>query len=150
MPEPTPTLTIPGDEAKQLPFWDELQFDYLRASGPGGQNVNKVATAVQLRFNILSSPSLSDEVKQRLVKLGGSRVTGDGVLVIDARRYRSQEKNRLDAARRLAALIHKALEKPKLRRPTRPGITAKAARLGDKRKRGQLKKIRRYNPEDWE
>ena len=141
MPEITPTLTIPDDE---------LQFDYVRASGPGGQNVNKVATAVQLRFDILHSPSLSDEVRQRLVKLGGSRVTGDGVLVIDARRYRSQEKNRLDAIQRLVALIHKALEKPKLRRPTRPGITAKAARLADKKKRGEVKRIRRYNPEDWE
>ena len=141
MSEITPTLTIPDVE---------LQFDYVRASGPGGQNVNKVATAVQLRFDILRSPSLSDEVRQRLVKLGGSRVTGDGVLVIDARRYRSQEKNRLDATRRLAALIQKALEKPKLRRATRPGITAKAARLADKKKRSQTKRIRSYNPEDWE
>ena len=141
MPEITPTLAIDNNE---------LQFDYLRASGPGGQNVNKVSTAVQLRFDILHSPSLTDEVKQRLVKLGGSRVSGEGVLVIDARRYRSQEKNRLDATQRLVVLIQKALEKPKLRRPTRPGITAKAARLADKKKHGEIKRIRRYNPEDWE
>ena len=141
MPEISPTLTIPDDE---------LQLDYIRASGPGGQNVNKVSSAVQLRFHILNSPSLLQEVKHRLVKLGGGRVTNDGVLVIEAKRYRSQEDNRLDAVRRFVVLVQKALEAPKKRKPTSPGYTAKAARLADKKARGELKRIRRYNPDDWE
>jgi len=128
----------------------EIQYDFIRASGPGGQNVNKVASSVQLRFDIRNSPSLSPEVKERLIKLTGSRVTEDGVLIIEAKRYRTQEQNRFDATQRLIAWIQKALEKPKERKATRPSVTAKAARVGDKKKHGEVKRIRRYVPEDWE
>ena len=137
----TPTISI--DES-------ELDERFVQASGPGGQNVNKVSSAVQLRFDIRQSPSLSEEVRQRLLKLGGSRVSSEGMLVIEARRFRSQEENRLDALRRFVTLVQKALEKPKIRKPTRPGVTAKAARLSDKKRRGELKRIRHYNPDDWE
>ena len=128
----------------------ELHFDFVRAAGPGGQNVNKVATSVQLRFDIRNSPSLTPEVKERLEKLAGSRSTQDGVLVIEARQYRTQEQNRADALLRLTDLIHKALVRPKIRRATRPSLTARAARLGSKKKHGEIKRIRRYSPEDWE
>jgi ribosome-associated protein len=137
----TPTIKI--DES-------EIQFDFIRASGPGGQNVNKVASAVQLRFNVLNSPSLQPDVKERLVKLAGRKMTADGILIIAARRYRTQEQNRFDATQRLANLIQKALVKPKIRRLTHPGVTAKAARLGEKKQRGAIKLTRRYDPEEWE
>jgi ribosome-associated protein len=128
----------------------ELQFDFIRASGPGGQNVNKVATAVQLRFDVRNSPSLEADAKERLIRLAGSRVTEEGVLIIEARRYRTQEQNRFDALQRLILWIQKALEKPKLRRATRPTVTSKAARVGSKRQRGEIKRTRRFIPEDWE
>jgi len=128
----------------------EIQYDFIRASGPGGQNVNKVASSVQLRFDIRNSPSLESEVKERLIKLAGSRVTDDGILIIEAKKYRTQEQNRYDATQRLIAWVQKALEKPKVRRATRPSLTAKAARVGDKKKRGEIKKTRRFNQEDWE
>jgi ribosome-associated protein len=112
--------------------------------------MNKVATAAQLRFDVRSSPSLAPDVKERLAKLAGSRMTGDGVLLIEAKRYRTQDQNRIDAIQRLVTLVQQALEKPKVRRATRPGVTAKAARVDDKKKRGETKKIRRYVPEDWE
>jgi len=128
----------------------ELKYDFIRASGPGGQNVNKVASAVQLRFDARNSPSLPQEVKERLLRLAGSRATEEGVLIIEARRYRTQEHNRLDATQRLVSLVQKALEKPKKRKATRPSITAKAARVGDKKKRGQIKRLRRFDPSDWE
>jgi ribosome-associated protein len=128
----------------------ELAYDFIRASGPGGQNVNKVATSVQLRFDVRHSPSLTAEVKERLIKLAGSRVTGEGVLIIEAKRYRTQEQNRYDATQRLITWIQKALVKPKERKATRPTLTAKAARLGAKKKRGETKRIRGYSPEDWE
>jgi len=141
MIEITPTLSLEESE---------LRFDFIRASGPGGQNVNKVASAIKLYFDVRASPSLPDEVKERLAKLAGSRMTDDGVLVIDARRYRSQEHNRLDALKRLVALIQKALEVPKPRKKTRPSVTARAARLAEKKRRGLTKRLRRYDPSDWE
>jgi len=128
----------------------EIQYDFIRASGPGGQNVNKVASSVQLRFDIRNSPSLEPDVKERLIKLAGSRVTDDGILIIEAKKYRTQEQNRYDATQRLIAWVQKALEKPKVRRATRPSLTAKAARVGDKKKRGEIKKTRRFNQEDWD
>ncbi len=141
MIEITPTLRL--DEK-------ELAFDFIRSSGPGGQNVNKVSTAVQLRFDVGASPSLLPAVKLRLSKLAGKRMTEDGILLIEAKRFRSQDKNRLDAMQRLVTLIQKAVEPPKQRKPTRPSLTAKAARVGAKKKRGQLKRTRQYNPDEWE
>ncbi len=141
MIEVTPTLKI--DES-------EIQYDFIRASGPGGQNVNKVASSVQLRFDVRNSPSLAPDVKERLIKLAGNRVTEDGILIIEAKRYRTQEQNRFDATQRLITWIQKALEKPKERKATRPSVTAKAARVSDKKKHGEIKRIRRYAPEDWE
>ncbi len=129
---------------------EELHFDYIRANGPGGQNVNKVSSAVQLRFDVANSPSLTPEIRARLMRLAGKRLTAEGILIIEARRYRSQEQNRFDAQQRLVALLQKALEKPKIRHATRPGKTASAARVSDKKQRGAIKKIRSYNPEEWE
>lgn len=124
----------------------EIRIDFIRASGPGGQNVNKVSTSVQLRFDIRHSPSLTEEIKERLEKMAGSRVTEDGVLMIEAKRFRTQEQNRVDAEQRLITLIQKALIKPKYRLPTRPGATAKANRLKDKRKHSEIKVARRFKP----
>ncbi len=129
---------------------NEIQYEFIRASGPGGQNVNKVASSVQLRFDIRNSPSLREDVKERLIKLAGSRVTEEGILIIEAKKYRTQEQNRTDATRRLITWIQKALEKPKQRKATRPSVTAKAARVSEKKKHGELKRIRRYDPDDWE
>ncbi len=128
----------------------ELQFDFIRSSGPGGQNVNKVATAVQLRFDVRNSPALPEDVKERLLRLAGSRATEEGVLILFARQYRTQEQNRFDATQRLIALLRQALERPKMRRATRPTVTARAARLASKRQHGALKRTRRYHPDDWE
>lgn len=128
----------------------EIQLDFIRASGPGGQNVNKVASSVQLRFDVRNSPALYPDVKERLIKLAGSRMTDEGILIIEAKRYRTQEQNRFDAIQRLITLIQKALEKPKVRRATRPSLTAKAARVGDKKKHGEIKRTRRLVPKDWE
>lgn len=128
----------------------ELQFDYIRASGPGGQNVNKVATAVQLRFDVRNSPSLAPDIKERLVKIAGSRVTEDGVLIIEARRYRTQEQNRLDALRRLETMIEKAAAVPAKRRPTRPSASSSAARVAEKKRRGETKRRRSLSPDDFE
>jgi ribosome-associated protein len=128
---------------------EELQESFIRASGPGGQNVNKVATAVMLRFNVASSPSLPDEVRQRLMRQIGARLTEDGELVILARRYRSQEKNRADARERLAALIRRAAEPPVLRVRTRPSRAAREKRLAEKKVRSRLKSDRhRVNPDE--
>ena len=140
MLEITPNLSI--DES-------ELQFEYIRASGPGGQNVNKVSTAVQLRFNVAES-RLPDMVKERLKKIAGGRINKDGVLIIHARQYRTQEQNRFDAQERLVDILKQAVERPKPRRATRPSLTARAARVSEKKQRGQQKRLRRYSPDDWE
>lgn len=121
----------------------ELQFSYIRASGPGGQNVNKVATAVQLRFDIPNSPSLASDLKGRLIRLSGNRVNADGVLLIEAKRFRTQEQNREDAVQRFSELIRKAGEKPKVRHKTKPTKASKEERLKEKKQRGAIKKNRR-------
>jgi len=120
----------------------ELEIIFTRADGPGGQNVNKVATSVQLRFDILNSPSLPEEVKTRLIKLAGKKVTQEGTLVIEARRYRTQERNRADAITRFILLAQKALEKPKSRKKTKPSKASVEKRLQEKKRRGETKRNR--------
>ena len=120
----------------------ELDERFVRASGPGGQNVNKVATAVQLRFDAARSPSLSEEVRQRLRAIAGSRMTDEGIVVIDARAFRTQAQNREDARERLADLIRRALVRPKRRHKTRPSAASKERRLDTKKRRGQTKASR--------
>ena len=130
----TPTIAI--DEK-------EIQQEFIRASGPGGQNVNKVSTAVQLRFDVGNSTSLPDDVRERLIHLAGRRITEDSILIIDARRFRAQERNRQDAINRLVKLIRKASEKPKPRRKTSPTLASKKHRLETKHRRGETKRTRR-------
>ena len=120
----------------------ELQFEYIRASGPGGQNVNKVATAVQLRFNIRDS-SLPEIIKTRLIKVAAKRISNDGELIIEAKRFRTQEQNRQDAVKRLIALLRKASVEPKPRKKTKPTKASKEKRLAAKKHLSGIKKIRR-------
>ncbi|MFE1601233.1 alternative ribosome rescue aminoacyl-tRNA hydrolase ArfB [Methylobacterium sp. ID0610] len=135
--ECTPSIII--DEA-------ELEESFVRASGPGGQNVNKVATAVQLRFDVRRSPSLPNAVAIRLMKLAGRRLTADGVLVITAQAHRTQERNRAEARERLAELVREAAVPPKPRRPTRPTLASKTRRLDAKTRRGSVKRLRGSAP----
>lgn len=122
---------------------DEIQLDFIRSSGPGGQHVNKVSTAVQLRFDVRQSDTLTDEIRHRLLRIAGGKMTEDGVLIIKAQRFRSQDKNRKDAIDRLIELIRKATVKPKPRRKTRPSPAARQRRLSTKKKRGEIKRQRR-------
>lgn len=119
----------------------EVGFEFIRASGPGGQNVNKVATAAQLSFDVLNS-SLPAEVKMRLIRLAGKRITSSGILMIEAKRYRSQDQNREDALARFVELLRRAAEKPKPRRKTRPTAASRDRRLKEKKRRGEIKRIR--------
>jgi len=137
MLEITPSLFI--DER-------ELQIDFIRASGPGGQNVNKVATAVQLRFDVRAS-ALPDEVKGRLMHLPGKRITGEGVLLIEAKRFRTQEQNRADAIQRFVELVRKSLVKPKPRKKTKPSAASKEERIKEKKRKAEIKKLRQSK--DW-
>jgi len=124
----------------------EITESFIRASGPGGQNVNKLATAVQLRFDVRHSPSLPGEVRARLERIAGRRLTRDGVLVITAQRYRTQERNRDDALTRLIELIRAATVRPVVRRPTRPTFASKVRRLEGKKRRGHVKALRAAKP----
>lgn len=137
--EITPTLAI--DDA-------ELEERFVRASGPGGQNVNKVSTAVQLRFNAEASPALDDRIRRRLRALAGTRMTADGVIVIDARRHRTQAKNREDARERLIELLREAATPPKRRRKTAPTKASRERRAEAKRHRAEAKERRRSIPRD--
>jgi ribosome-associated protein len=129
---------------------NELQFTFIRAAGPGGQNVNKVSTSVQLRFDVLHSSSIPDEIKPRLIQLGGSRMTEDGILIIEARRYRTQDQNRTDAVQRLITLIQKAAKQEAPRFSTHPTRASQIKRVDSKKKRGVIKRNRKSSPIDWE
>lgn len=131
----TPSLIIDEKEIKE---------QFVRSSGPGGQNVNKVATTVQLRFNISHNLSLPGDVRNRLMRLAGNRITEEGDLIIEARRFRTQERNRQDARERLVSLIRKATIKPKIRRKTKPSASSIKKRLEEKHHRGKLKQLRRW------
>lgn len=139
MLEVTPTILIDDSE---------LHEEFVRASGPGGQNVNKVSTAVQLRFNVANSPALPDGVRRRLIALAGNRINSEGELVIVARDSRSQLQNREEARAQLVELIRQATIKPKIRRKTKPTFAAQQKRLAGKRVRSDVKRLRQAKPRD--
>lgn len=130
----TPTIALPEHE---------VQIQFILASGPGGQNVNKLATAAQLRFDAANSPSLPEPVRARLLRLAGQRVTREGTIVITARRHRTQARNRADAIERLVALIQRAAEAPRPRRPTVPSAAARRKRLDAKARQAERKRTRK-------
>ena len=125
---------------------DEVEEHFIRASGPGGQNVNKLASAVQLRFDVRRSPRLPEDVRARLERLAGRRLTREGVLVINAQRHRTQERNRADARERLLDLIRRAAVAPAPRRPTKPTAGARERRLQSKKHRASIKGLRQRKP----
>lgn len=127
---------------------EELQESFVRASGPGGQHVNKTETAVQLRFDVANSPNLPEDVRHRLMRLAGHRLTQDGVLVLTADKHRSQQRNRVDALERLSELVREASIPPTPRRPTKPTFASKQRRLEGKAKRSEVKQGRRSSPRD--
>ncbi len=122
---------------------DEIEERFVRSSGPGGQHVNKVATAVQLRFDVRRSPSLPDHIRDRLLLIAGNRISEDGILIIEARRFRTQERNRRDARERLISLLRHAIIVPKIRKPGRPTAASRAKRIEAKKRRGIIKRLRR-------
>lgn len=125
----------------------EIKEEFVHATGPGGQNINKVATAVQIRFDVLNSPSLPDELRDRLITLAGKKMTDEGVLIIKAKRFRSQDRNRKDAINRLTDLIRKAARKPVPRRKTKPTIASRERRLDEKHHHSRIKRNRRPVPD---
>ncbi len=127
----------------------ETTFTFIHSSGPGGQNVNKVATAVQLRFDVQNSTVLDEATRSRLLKIAGKRATTDGIIVIEAKRYRSQDKNKMDAQSRLLTLTDKARTPPETRIPTRPTFSSKIARVEAKKRKGE-KKLNRKGTANWE
>lgn len=122
---------------------DEIHLEFLRSSGPGGQNVNKVATAVQLRFDVSGSPSLPEDVRERLTSLAGNQITDDGILIVKSARFRTQWRNRQDGIDRLVELIRSASQRPKVRRRKKVSLTSKLRRLESKRYRSKTKRLRR-------